>query len=223
MVCSLNRSSFGKLAVGLSSPLIIRKSISCRVAHCAIFVWKPLRALISGAKISHRAAFGQLLHGHGDGRKRLAFHRDVAVRAMLCAELGKQQAEKMINLRHRRHGGFAAAAGHPLLDGHAGRQALDRIHIGLLQLLDELPRIRRHAVEKATLPLGKKDVEGEGGFARAAQARHHHHLFPRDLHGDVLEIVFARPDHADEVVLGFCTRAFRGVSARRERLPSSRA
>jgi hypothetical protein len=36
---------------------------------------------------------------------------------------------------------------------------------GPLHLLDELTRVGRHGIEKATLSFGEKDVEGEGRFS----------------------------------------------------------
>mgnify|MGYP003694695547 CR=1 FL=1 len=37
---------------------------------------------------------------------------------------------------------FSASAGHALLDGDAGRQTLDGIHVGLFELINKLPGIR---------------------------------------------------------------------------------
>ena len=97
----------------------------------------------------------------------------------------EQQPKKMINFGHRCDGRFAAAARHPLFNRHSRRQSADQIDIGLFELLDELPRIRRHAVEKPALSFGKQDVERERGFAGAAQASDHYELFSRDLDANV--------------------------------------
>ena len=74
----------------------------------------------------------------------------------------------MVNLGDRRDGRFASAARDSLLNRHAGRQSAHQIHIRFFKLLDELPRIRRHAVEKAPLAFGKQDVERECRFSRSA-------------------------------------------------------
>ncbi len=83
---------------------------------------------------------------------------------MLGAELGEEQAQEMVDLRDRGDGRLAAAARHALLDGHAGRQTLDGIHVGFFHLLDELSGVGRHAVEEAPLALGEEDVKGEVDF-----------------------------------------------------------
>ena len=98
----------------------------------------------------------------------------------------------MVNLRNRRDGGFASATGHPLLDGDSRRQSADQINIWFFELLHELPRIRRHAVEKPALSLGKQDVERDRRFAGAAQAGDDHELFPRDFQIDVFKVVLSR-------------------------------
>src|SRR5437867_3334731 len=103
----------------------------------------------------------------------------------------------MVHFSHRCDGGFAPAARHALFNRHTRRQSADQIDIGLLELLDELPRIRRHAVEKTALPFGKQDVERESGFAGAAQAGDHYELLARDLDIDVLEIVLTRTVDVD--------------------------
>ncbi len=73
-----------------------------------------------------------------------------------------------------------------------GGQAFDQIDIRFLELFDELPRIGRHAVEKAALPFGKENIEREGRFPRTAQAGDDDHLIARNFDGDVLQIVLAR-------------------------------
>jgi hypothetical protein len=50
-----------------------------------------------------------------------------------------------------------------------GGNPLDQINIWFFELLHELPRIRRHAVEKPALSLGEQDVERDRRFAGAAQ------------------------------------------------------
>ena len=101
------------------------------------------------------------------------------------AELREEEAEKVVNLGDGRDGGFSATARNALLNGHAWGQAFDRVHIRLLQLIDELAGVGRHAVEEAALALGEEDVEGECRFARAAQACDDDHAVPRDIHIDI--------------------------------------
>ena len=61
----------------------------------------------------------------------------------------------MVNLRHRCHGRFSAAPRHSLFDRNTRRQSFDKIDIGFFELLCELPRVRRQAVEETALSLGE--------------------------------------------------------------------
>ena len=74
---------------------------------------------------------------------------------------GEEQAEEMIDFCNRRDGRLAAATRDALLDRDTRRQTLDKIDIRFFELLDELPRVRRHAVQKSALSLGEENVEGE--------------------------------------------------------------
>ena len=103
----------------------------------------------------------------------------------------------MVNLRDGRHGRFAAAARDALFDGDARGQPFDEVHVGFFELLHELPRVGRHAVEKTPLAFREEDVEGERRFARTAQARDDDHLAARQVEREVLQIVFPRAAHAD--------------------------
>jgi hypothetical protein len=66
---------------------------------------------------------------------------------------------------------------------------------GIPQLLDELPGVGRHGLHEAPLALGKDDVEGEGGLARAGHAGDDRELPVRDRYGDILEVVLAGAEH----------------------------
>src|SRR5437868_7509953 len=90
-----------------------------------------------------------------DRRDALFFDGQIAVRAKLRSGFREKKTKEMVNLGHRRNCRFAATSRDSLLDRNTGRQSTDQIDIGFLELLDELPCIRRHAVEKSTLPLGK--------------------------------------------------------------------
>src|SRR5438132_1600418 len=106
----------------------------------------------------------------------------------------------MIDFRNGRDGRLPAPARDALFDGDTWRQALDQIDIRFFKLLDELARVGRHAVEKSALPLRKKNVEGQSGFTRTAQAGNDDHLVARTLDRNVFEIVLARAVNRDGVV-----------------------
>ena len=150
--------------------------------------------------LGHRLEFRS--HG-GDGA---LLDRDIAVGAVLGAEFGKEESEELMDLGDGSHGRLAAAARDPLLDGDARGESLDRVDIGLFQLLDELPRIGGHAVEEAPLALGEENIERKGRLAAAAESRHHDHLVARNVDGDVLEVMLPGTPHPDGL------RAFMGFS-----------
>src|SRR5437899_12535308 len=106
-----------------------------------------------------RTAFRSRLDLFHNGCRTLFLHRQITVRTKLRSGFCKQEPQEMVNLRNRRNGRFAAAASHTLLDRDGRGQSADQINIWFFELLHELPRIRRHAVEKPALPFAESDVE----------------------------------------------------------------
>ena len=105
------------------------------------------------------------------------------------AELGVEQAHKLKNFGDGRDGAFTPAARDALLDRDRRRDAGDRVDIGPLELLDELPRVGVEAVEIAALAFGEEEIERERRLARAAETGDDGHFVERDVDRDVLEIV----------------------------------
>ena len=68
---------------------------------------------------------------------------------------------------------------------------------GPLHLIEELARVGRERFHVAALAFGVDGVEGERGFAGAAEAGDHGEGVARDLDVDVLEIVLACAVHGD--------------------------
>lgn len=126
----------------------------------------------------------------------------LAIRAMLHAKASVEEAQKVVYLCDGSDGAFAAAAAGTLFDADGGGQAGDEIDIGAGHLLDELAGVGVHGVEKAALTLGEEEVESEGAFARAADARDDNEFVARDGNGEIFEVVFARPDDADGIIGG---------------------
>ena len=106
-----------------------------------------------------------------------------------------------MDLGHRADGGAWIAAGGLLLDGDGRRQALDQVHIGLAHQLQELARIGRKRLHIAALALGIDGVKGQRRFARSRQPGDHHQLAARNIDRYVLEVMFPRATHADEILL----------------------
>ena len=128
-----------------------------------------------------RAAPRRYLNLLHDAGEILFLDRQIALRTKLRAGLREKKPKKMINLRHGRDRRLSAAARDALLNRHRGGQAFNQIDIRFLELFDELPRIRRHAVEKTALALGKENVESQRRFAGSAQAGNDDQLVPRNI------------------------------------------
>ena len=140
---------------------------------------------------------GQDLVGHlldglaGDGGAAGHAHRP--------AHPGIEQAQVVVDLGDRGHGGPGVAAGGLLFDGDGRGQAFDAVHIGLFHLVQELPGIGAEAFHVAPLAFGVQGVEGQAGLAAAGQAGDHHQLVPGQDQVDVLEVVLPGPVDVDAI------------------------
>ena len=109
----------------------------------------------------------------------------VAIRTVLNAEPGKEQAQKMIDFGDRGDGALAATATGALLDADRGRNAGDEVDIGPGELLDELAGISVHRIQKAALSFGKQKIEGKRALARTADACDDDKLVARNRQRDI--------------------------------------
>ena len=108
-----------------------------------------------------------------------------ALGAVGRADSGPEQAEVVINFRHRTHGGPGVPAGGFLVDGDGGGEAIDVIHIGLFHLAQEHPGVGGEGLHIPPLALGIDGVEGQRGLARPGQAGDDHQLVSGDGHVDI--------------------------------------
>jgi hypothetical protein len=141
-------------------------------------------------QVAATAQFG--FEAGGDLVAGLGLDGDPAAGTILRAKPGKEEAQEMVNFGDGGDGAFAAAARDALFDADGRGNAGDQVHFGPGQLGDELAGVGVHGIQETALSLGKQEVEGQGAFARTADARDDHELVARDIQGDVLEIVFAR-------------------------------
>jgi len=79
---------------------------------------------------AHMLAAVMLQQGGGNAVGRLWHHGRAVVHAVLGTQLHIQQPQEMPDLGGGAHRALAAAARQPLLDGHRGWNAIDRIHLG---------------------------------------------------------------------------------------------
>ena len=141
-------------------------------------------------------------HLRGDALGALRLHRRAVVHAMLQAQLDPQQAQEVPDLGRRGHRALAAAAAQTLFDRHRWRDAIDRIHFRPPRRLHDAARIGIQRFQVAPLPFVEQDVEGQRALAAAADAGDDIELAARDVHAQVLQVVFLGVDDADAVVLG---------------------
>ncbi len=145
------------------------------------------------------AALGQLQHLVHHLADRLRRELDAMLGAARDAGARIQQAQVVVDLGDGADGRARVVRGRLLLDGDRGREALDRIHVGLVHHGEELARVRRQRLDVAALALGVQGVEGERGLARARQARDHDQPVARDVEVEVAQVVRARPADPDEL------------------------
>ncbi len=111
-----------------------------------------------------------------------------------------EQAQQVVDLRHRAHGAARVAADRLLLDGDHGAEPGDQVHVGPLDAAEELAGIGIEGLDVAPLPLGVDRIEGQGALAAAAEPGDHHQLVARYAHIDVLQVVHPGTEHLDVVV-----------------------
>ena len=137
----------------------------------------PPHPLAPGLELSH------------DGRGAVLGDDLVAPRAVEDADLGEQQLQVVVQLGHgadRRPGGLHRAG---LVDGDGGRDVLDGVDVRLLHAIEKLPGVGREALDVPALTFRVKNVEGDGGLARPADAGHHRQSVEGNLKVEVLEII----------------------------------
>ena len=110
-----------------------------------------------------------------------------------------EQTQVIVDLGHRPHCRAGVARGGLLVDRDRRRKPFDGVHVGLVHLAQELPRIRRQRLHVAALALGVDRVERQRALARPGQARDDHERVARQRERDVLEVVLACPRDNDLV------------------------
>ncbi len=118
-----------------------------------------------------------------------------AIRAMGHADRGIEQAQIIVNLGDGADGRTRTAAGGFLFDGNRWAEAIDRIDVGALHLIEKLPGVGGKRFHIAALAFGINRIEGERGFPGAAQTRNDRQSIPRNLDVNILQVVLARAAH----------------------------
>ena len=172
-------------------------------------------AVLALAAAHHRGqhlepgALLQLEHPVHDLLRGLPGDRPTADRAVRLADPGVEQAQVVVHLGDRADGRPRVPAGGLLVDRDGGRQPVDEIHVGLVHLAEELPRVGGQRFHVAALALGEDGVEGQAGLARAGQPGEHDHGVPRQVERDILQVVLACA--ANNKPVSHCASALLGL------------
>jgi hypothetical protein len=162
-----------------------------------LFAVLPLPPADDGRHNEQARSGGKVPHGVHHLLDGLGGDRLPAGGTVRPADPGEQQAEVVMDLRHCPDGGAGVVAGRLLLDGDGGGEPLDRLHVGLVHLLQELAGIGRQRLDVAPLPLGVDRVEGERRLPRAREPRDDDEPVAGDHQVESLEVVLPRPADGD--------------------------
>ena len=139
---------------------------------------------------------------------RLGADRVAALGTVGLAGAAEQQAQVVVDLGDRAHGGARVPAGGFLLDGDRGGQPLEQVHVRLVHLAEELAGIGGQRFHVAALSLGVEGVKGQGGLARAGQPGENDEFVAGQVNRDVLQVVHARAPDAQKLRLHGCGGRF---------------
>ena len=140
----------------------------------------PIHNLVNGLAANLLAALGTVRNAHP----------------------GPEQPEVVVNLRHRANGGAGVAGGGFLIDGNGRGQSVNGIHIRLVHLPQELPRIGAEALHIPPLALGVNGIKGQAGFTGTGQAGKYHQLVPGNGQIHIFQVVLSGALDNDFVVHG---------------------
>ena len=142
-------------------------------------------------------------HVH-DALERLGGDLAAALMAVRHADVGEQQPQVVVDFRDGADRRARIRRRRLLLDGDRGREAVDQIDVGLLHLLEKLPRVGRERLDVAALPLGVDRVEGERRLTRAGQAGDDRQLVARNIDVDIAKVMNARAAYGYPALTHLC-------------------
>ena len=115
-----------------------------------------------------------------------------ADRAVRHAYARVQKAQIVVDFRDGSDRGARVLGGGLLVYGNGRGKAIDGVHVGLVDLAEELPCVGREALHVAALAFGVDGIESQGALARARKPGDDHHLVPWYRKVYILEVMGAR-------------------------------
>ena len=155
----------------------------------------PVLALAPADDRREHHELGALRHRHhlvDDLLGGLRLDRAAAVVAVRMTDAGPQEAQVVVDLGDRADRRARVARGRLLVDRDGRREALDRVHVRLVHLTEELARVGRQRLDVAALALRVDRVEREARLARARQPRDHDQRVARQPQVEIPEVVLPR-------------------------------
>jgi len=150
---------------------------------------------------------GQGRDAVGGGRDGVRTHFVAALGAVGTARAGEEEAEEVVDLGRRAHGGAAGGGRVALLDGHCGGQSLDPVDIGFLEAVEELLRVGGEGLDVAPLARSEEGVQRQRGLAGTGRTGDDRERTAGQIQVDVLQVVLAGTSDPDRLVHGFLPRA----------------
>lgn len=145
----------------------------------------------------HRCPIGQIRKLFKNRLRRVPLDDPAAAPAVKNRDLGKKQLQVVVKLGHRPHRGAGSFDRPVLIDGDGGRDPFDALDVGLVHAVEKLAGIGGKTLHVAPLALRVQDVEGEGGFSRAAHPGDQRESIQGNGEVDVLEVIVLRAPDAD--------------------------
>ena len=196
----------------IRSSIFTRAKPSARSSSSSL-PYSPLRPRTTGASTMKRVPSASSITWSMICSADWPDDRAPADRAVRLADARPQQAQVVVDLGHGADRRARVARGRLLVDRDRRREPLDRVHVRLVHLAEELARVGRQRLDVAPLALRVDRVEREARLARSGQPRDHHQRVARQLQRDVLQVVLARP--RDDDLVARCHRTGHSMTANR--------
>ena len=125
----------------------------------------------------------------------LTLNLAATTRAVRVADAGEQESQVVVYLGDGTHSGARVVARSLLVDRNRRTQSLDLVHIGLLHLAEELPRVCGEGFDVPPLPFSIDGIERERTLSGAGHPGDDHQLAAGNHDIYVLEVVLTRTPH----------------------------
>ena len=141
---------------------------------------------------------------------RVTLDDSAAAAAVGHADLGEQQLQVVVQLRHGADGRARRLHRTALVDGDCRQDAVDALDARLVHAIEELPGVRREALDVAPLPFGVEHIEGEARLPGAGHSRDDGERAQGNADVDPAQVVLAGGEDVDRG-LGHVDVAAHGV------------